>query len=117
MRNAQRLEGNCAGESGRRGLDGIGRDENDETARADRDTAFGEEFAQLFDGATHALLRGVFGRPQNLANFTQALVLEVTEENGAATHIEKRPPNREAEFRVYDPDGNPVDLSQHGWPH
>jgi len=29
----------------------------------------------------------------------------------------KRPPNREAEFRVWDPDGNPIDLSQHGWPH
>ena len=25
---------------------------------------------------------------------------------GAATEVEKRPPNREAEFRVYDPDGN-----------
>src|SRR5205807_9725667 len=36
---------------------------------------------------------------------------------GASTEVEKRPPNREAEFRVYDPDGNPIDLSQHGWPH
>ena len=36
---------------------------------------------------------------------------------GASTEVEKRPPNREAEYRVYDPDGNPVDLSQHGWPH
>lgn len=35
----------------------------------------------------------------------------------AATDVAKRPPNREAEFRVHDPDGNPVDLSAHGWPH
>jgi catechol 2,3-dioxygenase-like lactoylglutathione lyase family enzyme len=33
------------------------------------------------------------------------------------TGVEKRPPNREAEYRVHDPDGNPVDLSAHGWPH
>jgi catechol 2,3-dioxygenase-like lactoylglutathione lyase family enzyme len=38
------------------------------------------------------------------------------EELGAAKGVAKRPPNREAESRVHDPDGNPVDLSQHGWP-
>jgi hypothetical protein len=37
-------------------------------------------------------------------------------ELGAASEIQKRPPNREAEYRVHDPDGNPIDLSQHGWP-
>ncbi len=37
-------------------------------------------------------------------------------ELNAATEIQKRPPNREAEYRVHDPDGNPIDLSQHGWP-
>ena len=26
------------------------------------------------------------------------------------------PPNRESEYRVQDPDGNLIDLSQHGWP-
>jgi len=41
---------------------------------------------------------------------------EVCKELNAATGIDKRPPNREAEFRVHDPDGNPIDLSQHGWP-
>jgi len=35
----------------------------------------------------------------------------------AAEDVKKRPPNREAEYRVLDPDGNPIDLSQHGWPH
>jgi catechol 2,3-dioxygenase-like lactoylglutathione lyase family enzyme len=39
------------------------------------------------------------------------------QEWGAATDTKKRPPNREAEYRVHDPDGNPIDLSQHGWPH
>ena len=37
-------------------------------------------------------------------------------ELNASSAIDKRPPNREAEFRVHDPDGNPIDLSQHGWP-
>ena len=37
-------------------------------------------------------------------------------ELSAASGIDKRPPNREAEYRVHDPDGNPIDLSQHGWP-
>ena len=37
-------------------------------------------------------------------------------ELGAATEVQKRPANREAEYRVHDPDGNPIDLSQHGWP-
>jgi len=41
----------------------------------------------------------------------------VCDELGAAAGIAKRPPNREAESRVHDPDGNPIDLSQHGWPH
>ena len=44
-------------------------------------------------------------------------VVPVAHKWGAATDVKKRPPNREAEFRVHDPDGNPVDLSQHGWPH
>ncbi len=38
-------------------------------------------------------------------------------EAGASDQVRKRPPNREAEYRVHDPDGNPIDLSQHGWPH
>ncbi len=35
---------------------------------------------------------------------------------GAISNVDKRPGNREAEYRVYDPDGNGVDLSVHGWP-
>jgi len=41
----------------------------------------------------------------------------VCEAAGASTGIRKRPVNREAEFRVHDPDGNAIDLSRHGWPH
>jgi catechol 2,3-dioxygenase-like lactoylglutathione lyase family enzyme len=44
-------------------------------------------------------------------------LIPVCEEAGAATGIQRRPANREAEFRVQDPDGNSIDLSQHGWPH
>ena len=40
----------------------------------------------------------------------------ISEEMGATSKIEKRPENREVEARVYDPDGNPVDLSKRGWP-
>ena len=43
-------------------------------------------------------------------------IRDVCKELNAATDIDKRPPNREAEYRVHDPDGNPIDLSQHGWP-
>ena len=35
---------------------------------------------------------------------------------GAGSEVQKRPRNREAEYRVLDPDGNPIDLSTHGWP-
>ena len=41
---------------------------------------------------------------------------ESCKELDATSGIDKRPPNREAEYRVHDPDGNPIDLSQHGWP-
>ena len=34
----------------------------------------------------------------------------VCKELGAASEIQKRPPNREAEYRVADPDGNLIDL-------
>ena len=46
----------------------------------------------------------------------EALV-PICNEFGASEEVKKRPPNREAEYRLHDPDGNPIDLSQHGWPH
>ena len=45
-----------------------------------------------------------------------AAVREACKDLNAKTGIDKRPPNREAEYRVQDPDGNPIDLSKHGWP-
>jgi len=46
--------GNGDGQSDRRGLDGVGRKNDDQAAGADTDAALGEEFAQAFDGAAHA---------------------------------------------------------------
>jgi catechol 2,3-dioxygenase-like lactoylglutathione lyase family enzyme len=43
-------------------------------------------------------------------------VREACKELEASSGVAKRPPNREAEYRVHDPDGNPIDLSRHGWP-
>jgi hypothetical protein len=40
----------------------------------------------------------------------------VCKEFGAVSKIQKRQANREAEYRVAAPDGNLIDLSQHGWP-
>ena len=45
-----------------------------------------------------------------------AALRDACKEFNAATEVDKRPPDREAEYRVHDPDGNPIDLSQHGWP-
>jgi catechol 2,3-dioxygenase-like lactoylglutathione lyase family enzyme len=45
-----------------------------------------------------------------------AALRNACQELKAATGIDKRPPNREAEYRVHDPDGNPIDLSEHSWP-
>ena len=44
-------------------------------------------------------------------------LVPVCKELGASKQIRKRPPNRETEYRLHDPDGNPINLSQHGWPH
>jgi catechol 2,3-dioxygenase-like lactoylglutathione lyase family enzyme len=45
-----------------------------------------------------------------------AAVRAACQDLDAKTGVDKRPPNREAEYRVHDPDGNPIDLSKHGWP-
>ena len=45
-----------------------------------------------------------------------AAIAPICKELGAADEVTRRPPNREAESRVHDPDGNSIDLSQHGWP-
>ena len=45
-----------------------------------------------------------------------AAIREACKELNASIGVDKRPPNREAEYRVHDPDGNPIDLSKHSWP-
>jgi catechol 2,3-dioxygenase-like lactoylglutathione lyase family enzyme len=45
-----------------------------------------------------------------------AAVREACKDLNASSDVDKRPPNREAEYRVHDPDGNPIDLSKHSWP-
>ena len=62
----------------------IGGDHDHESARADGDAALGKEFAEAFHGAAHALLRGVVGRAEALADFAQGFVLEIAEQHGGA---------------------------------
>jgi len=45
-----------------------------------------------------------------------AVIRQACKELSTSSDVDKRPPNREAEFRVHDPDGNPIDLSKHSWP-
>jgi catechol 2,3-dioxygenase-like lactoylglutathione lyase family enzyme len=45
-----------------------------------------------------------------------ASVREICKDLDGAGEVDKRPPDREAEYRLRDPDGNRIDLSQHGWP-
>jgi catechol 2,3-dioxygenase-like lactoylglutathione lyase family enzyme len=45
-----------------------------------------------------------------------AALRETCKNLNEASAVDKRPPNREAEYRLRDPDGNRIDLSQHGWP-
>jgi catechol 2,3-dioxygenase-like lactoylglutathione lyase family enzyme len=53
---------------------------------------------------------------EGLYHFGIEALKPLCKELGAASEIQKRPANREAEYRVADPDGNLIDLSQHGWP-
>src|SRR6185503_20855850 len=52
--------------------------------------AFGEEFAQVLDGAVDTLSRGVVGRAEGLADFAQAFVLEESEQDGGAVSVVER---------------------------
>ena len=42
---------------------------------------------------------------------------EILKQSGAASEVQPRPKNRDAEFRVHDPDGNAIDLvCSRKWP-
>ena len=76
----------------------------------------------LSDGAINFALNEQYaGREAGLYHFGfEVDDLEVLKkklkEAGAGSEVQKRPRNREAEYRVLDPDGNPIDLSTRGWP-
>jgi hypothetical protein len=80
----------CDGQSGWRGLDGVGGDDDDKRARADGHTMFGEECAHALNGSADALSGGVLGRAERFANFAKRFVLEVAEQDGRAFGLIKR---------------------------
>ena len=61
-------------QSNRRGLHGIGGNQNAQTARADRDFSFREKFAQFFHGTAHAFLRGIVADAEGLRDFCADLL-------------------------------------------
>jgi methylmalonyl-CoA/ethylmalonyl-CoA epimerase len=92
-------------------------------------TAFGMERVHGMGGAIYlsdgsinlALNRVYIGREAGIYHFGVEVenieeLKEKLKEAGASSEVQKRPRNREAEFRVFDPDGNAIDLSVHGWP-
>ena len=76
----------------------------------------------LSDGTINlALIQQYPGREAGLYHFGFEIediegLKERVKNAGARSEIQKRPRNREAEYRVLDPDGNAIDLSTHGWP-
>ena len=70
-----------------RGLDGVGGDEHDESAGAGGDAAFGQQFAQAFHRAAHALLRRLFARAERLRHLARRLALEVAQQQGVAVRL------------------------------
>lgn len=76
----------------------------------------------LSDGSMNlALIQQYPGRDAGLYHFgfeveDMEFLKVALKEAGAGSEVQRRPKNREAEYRVLDPDGNPIDLSAHGWP-
>jgi catechol 2,3-dioxygenase-like lactoylglutathione lyase family enzyme len=76
----------------------------------------------LSDGSINLALNRVYiGREAGIYHFGVEVenieeLKKKLKEAGASSEVQKRPRNREAEFRVFDPDGNAIDLSVHGWP-
>ncbi|MGA2029835.1 MAG: hypothetical protein ABSG87_07160, partial [Verrucomicrobiota bacterium] len=65
-------------------MNGVGGNQNGQPARANRYVSLREKFAQPFHGAAHALLRGVIGNFQTLADFTQVFIFKIAEQNHGA---------------------------------
>ena len=78
---------NGGGQSDGRGLDGVGRDGADEPARADGDSVPRKEFPQALDGPAETFLHRVVARAEDLTDFAQGFVLEITEQNGSSVGL------------------------------
>lgn len=76
----------------------------------------------LSDGSINlALIQQYPGRDAGLYHFGFEIedidnLKEKLKQARAGSEVQRRPRNREAEYRVLDPDGNAIDLSTHGWP-
>ena len=57
------------------------------SARADGDAAFGEEFAQAFDGAVDALLGGLFARAESLRHLAGGLAFKIAQQQRVAVRL------------------------------
>ena len=90
--------GDCPGQSsgsrgdrdsqpGRRGLHGVGGDDDDQSAGADGDAAFGKQFPQTFDGAIDAFLRGLVTDAESLRHFVRGFLFEVAEQESIAVRL------------------------------
>ena len=66
---------------------GVSRDDDSQSARADRDAAFGKEFPQAFHGAANAFLRGIVGSAERGADFAEGFVLKITKQDGGAVGV------------------------------
>ncbi len=52
----------------------------DQSARANRDFAFREKFAEFFNGAAHAFLRGFVADAEGLRHFLRGLAFKITQQ-------------------------------------
>jgi RNA polymerase sigma factor (sigma-70 family) len=78
--------GKCSGGGNRErqtngcGLHGVGGDDEDQSARADGDAAFGEEVAQAFHSAARTLLRGFVADAENLRHLAGGFAFKIAEQ-------------------------------------
>jgi len=86
-RTSERSGRNGNGQSNRRGLHGVGREDDDESTCADGDATLGEEFAQPLDGTVHAFLRGLVADVESLRYLTGGLAFKVAEQQHIAILI------------------------------
>ncbi|SRR5579885_3676713 len=72
------------------------------------------------DGYVNLAILRANGQPEGLYHFgfqvEDAMAIgRAAKEAGAAQQMSPRPAGRYAEFRLHDPVGSPIDISEHGW--